>query len=46
MIVQAAARQVLASDKPIKVVQDGELLGVVTDEDILRVIVAEEEGAA
>ncbi|MDX6231696.1 MAG: glycine betaine/proline transport system ATP-binding protein [Nocardioidaceae bacterium] len=42
-IVQNAARLVLDSDKPIKVVENGELLGVVTDEDILRVIVAEEK---
>jgi len=45
-IVQNAARLVLDSDKPIKVVEHGELLGVVTDEDILRVIVAEEQGGA
>ena len=42
-VVQNAARLVLDSDKPIKVVENGELLGVVTDEDILRVIVAEEK---
>ncbi|MDQ3155925.1 MAG: betaine/proline/choline family ABC transporter ATP-binding protein [Actinomycetota bacterium] len=41
-VVQKAARLVLDSDKPIKVVQNGELLGIVTDEDILRVIVAED----
>ncbi|MRJ76523.1 betaine/proline/choline family ABC transporter ATP-binding protein [Aeromicrobium sp. SMF47] len=46
VVVQTAARQVLASDKPIKVVENDRLLGVVTDEDILRVIVAEEKGAA
>jgi len=45
-IVQKAARLVLDSDKPIKVVENGELLGIVTDEDILRVIVAEESGDA
>ena len=33
----------LDSDKPIKVVENGQLLGVVDDEDILRVIVAEEK---
>jgi glycine betaine/proline transport system ATP-binding protein len=44
-IVQNAARLVLDSDKPIKVVEDGKLLGIVTDEDILRVIVAEEESS-
>jgi glycine betaine/proline transport system ATP-binding protein len=42
-IVQNAARLVLDSDKPIKVVENGQLLGVVTDDDILRVIVAEEK---
>jgi glycine betaine/proline transport system ATP-binding protein len=42
-IVQKAARLVLDSDKPIKVVENGQLLGVVTDDDILRVIVAEEK---
>jgi glycine betaine/proline transport system ATP-binding protein len=45
-IVQNAARLVLDSDKPIKVVENGELLGIVTDEDILRVIVAEEDATA
>ncbi len=45
-IVQRAARTVLDSDKPIRVVEDGKLLGIVTDEDILRVIVAEEKGSA
>lgn len=42
-IVQNAARLVLDSDKPIKVVEDGQLLGVVTEDDIMRVIVAEEK---
>jgi len=45
-IVQKAARLVLDSDKPIKVVEGGKLLGIVTDDDILRVIVAEEDGGA
>ena len=45
-IVQKAARLVLDSAKPIKVVEDGKLLGIVSDEDILRVIVAEEKGGA
>lgn len=45
-IVQSAARLVLDSDKPIRVVEGGKLLGIVSDEDILRVIVAEEDGAA
>jgi len=42
-VVQKAARLVLDSDKPIRVVENGTLLGIVTDEDILRVIVAEEK---
>jgi glycine betaine/proline transport system ATP-binding protein len=41
-ILKDAARRVLDSDKPIKVVEDGTVLGIVTDDDILRVIVAEE----
>jgi glycine betaine/proline transport system ATP-binding protein len=42
-VVQNAARLVLDSDKPIRVVEGGKLLGIVTEEDILRVIVAEEQ---
>ena len=45
-IVQKAARLVLDSDKPIKVVENGKLLGIVCDDDILRVIVAEDIGGA
>jgi glycine betaine/proline transport system ATP-binding protein len=45
-ILKHAARRVLDADKPIRVVEDGNLLGIVTDEDILRVIVAEDEGDA
>jgi glycine betaine/proline transport system ATP-binding protein len=41
-IVQNAARAALASDHPVRVMQDGELVGVVDDEAILRVVVAEE----
>jgi glycine betaine/proline transport system ATP-binding protein len=37
---------VLDSDKPIKVVENGTVLGIVTDDDILRVIVAEEAAEA
>ncbi|MDO9378013.1 MAG: betaine/proline/choline family ABC transporter ATP-binding protein [Nocardioidaceae bacterium] len=44
--VQAAAREVIASDRPIRVMEGDRLLGVVTDEDILRVIVAEEAVAS
>jgi glycine betaine/proline transport system ATP-binding protein len=42
-ILKDAARRVLDSDKPIKVVEDGTVLGIVTDDEILRVIVAEED---
>ncbi len=45
-ILKDAARRVLDSDKPIKVVEDGTVLGIVTDDDILRVIVAEESAEA
>jgi glycine betaine/proline transport system ATP-binding protein len=45
-ILKDAARRVLDSDKPIKVVEDGTVLGIVTDDDILRVIVAEEAAEA
>jgi glycine betaine/proline transport system ATP-binding protein len=41
-IVQNAARAALDSDHPVRVMQDGELVGVVDDEAILRVVVAEE----
>lgn len=44
--VQAAARQVLNSDLPIRVMDADRLLGIVTDDDILRVIVAEEAVAS
>ena len=33
----------LDSDHPVRVTEDGELVGVVDDEAILRVVVAEEE---
>jgi glycine betaine/proline transport system ATP-binding protein len=42
VIVRDAVRAVLSSSAPVKVVRDGELLGVVDDDAILRVIVAEE----
>jgi glycine betaine/proline transport system ATP-binding protein len=46
VIVRDAVRAVLSSSAPVKVVRDGELLGVVDDDAILRVIVAEEAEAA
>jgi len=42
VIVRDAVRAVLSSSAPVKVVHDGELVGMVDDEAILRVIVAEE----
>jgi glycine betaine/proline transport system ATP-binding protein len=45
VIVRDAVRAVLSSSAPVKVVRDGELLGVVDDDAILRVIVAEEAKA-
>ena len=43
-IVRQAARAALASDHAVRVVDDGELVGIVDDDAILRVVVAEEEG--
>ena len=45
-IVQDAARTVLDAQHPVRVVEDGQLLGIVSDEDILRVVVAEETAPA
>ena len=42
-VVQAAARVALDSDHPVRVTENGQLVGVVDDEAILRVVVAEEE---
>jgi glycine betaine/proline transport system ATP-binding protein len=42
-IVRDAARRVIDSDDPVKVVENGQLLGVVDQDDVLRVIVAEEK---
>jgi glycine betaine/proline transport system ATP-binding protein len=41
-IVRQAARAALASDHPLRVVDDGQLVGIVDDDAILRVVVAEE----
>lgn len=38
VVVREATRAVLAADRPVKVVQDGELLGIVGDEEILAVV--------
>jgi glycine betaine/proline transport system ATP-binding protein len=42
-VVQKAARVALDSDHPVRVTEDGEVVGLVDDEAILRVVVAEEE---
>ena len=42
-IVRQAAKAALASAHPVRVVDDGQLVGIVDDDDILRVVVAEEE---
>ncbi|WP_030483438.1 quaternary amine ABC transporter ATP-binding protein [Nocardioides aequoreus] len=44
-IVRKAAQAVLASDKPVRVMDGDRLVGVVDDEEILRVVVAEESPA-
>src|SRR4051794_10639018 len=41
-VVRQAARAALASEHPVRVVDDGELVGIVDDDAILRVVVAEE----
>ena len=45
-VVREAAQAALASDHPVKVVENGKLLGIVDDAAILRVVVAEEGGHA
>ena len=44
-IVREAARAVLAADGPVRVVDGDRVVGVVDDEDILRVVVAEESAS-
>jgi glycine betaine/proline transport system ATP-binding protein len=41
-VVRQAARAALASEHPVRVVDDGRLVGIVDDDAILRVVVAEE----
>jgi glycine betaine/proline transport system ATP-binding protein len=43
-IVREAARAVLAADGPVRVVDGDKVVGIVDDEDILRVVVAEDAG--
>jgi len=45
-VVRDAARQVLAAHGPVRVFDGEEFLGIVDDEDILRVVVAEEEASS
>ena len=42
-IVRDAAKSVLAHRGPVRVVEDGRVIGLVDDEDILRVVVAEDD---
>ncbi len=42
-VVREAARSVLANRGPVRVSEDGKIVGMVDDEDILRVVVAEED---
>jgi glycine betaine/proline transport system ATP-binding protein len=42
-IVREAAQAALASEHPVRVVDDGQLVGIVDDDAILRVVVAEEK---
>jgi glycine betaine/proline transport system ATP-binding protein len=46
VIVRDAARAVLAASSPVRVVHNGELLGMVDDDAILRVIVVEDDKRA
>ena len=45
-VVRRAAQAALASEHPVRVVDDGQLVGIVDDDAILRVVVAEEEAHA
>ncbi len=42
VVVREATRAVLAAERPVRVVENGQLLGVVGDEEILEVIAAQE----
>jgi glycine betaine/proline transport system ATP-binding protein len=41
-VVREAARAVLAAEGPVRVIDEDKVVGIVDDEDILRVVVAEE----
>jgi glycine betaine/proline transport system ATP-binding protein len=45
VVVREATRAALAADRPVKVVKDGRLLGIVGDEEILAVVDAAGSGA-
>jgi glycine betaine/proline transport system ATP-binding protein len=45
-IIRNAAQAALASAHPVKVMENGKLVGIVDDEAILRSVVAEEEVSA
>ena len=44
VVIREATRAVLASDRPVKVVRDGELLGIVGHDEILSVIASDGTG--
>ncbi|MFE5185891.1 glycine betaine/L-proline ABC transporter ATP-binding protein [Streptomyces sp. NPDC056628] len=44
VVVREATRAVLAADRPVKVVEGGELLGIVGDEEILAVVAGRDGG--
>ncbi|MGX1565564.1 quaternary amine ABC transporter ATP-binding protein [Streptomyces sp. NPDC055506] len=45
VVVKEATRAVLAAEKPVKVVENGKLLGIVGDEEILAVVAGQEGDA-
>ncbi len=45
VVIREAVRSVLAADKPVKVVENGKLLGIVGDEEILAVVAGSDVGA-
>ncbi|MGW6547496.1 quaternary amine ABC transporter ATP-binding protein [Streptomyces massasporeus] len=45
VVVKEATRAVLAADKPVKVVENGTLLGIVGDDEILAVVAGQEGDA-
>jgi len=45
VIVRDAVRTVLAADRPVRVVENGELLGVVGHEEVLNIVAGTQAGA-